>query len=70
MQDEGKLEVLPEALQQVARARLEHPGFTLSQLAETFTPPLSKSGLSHRIKKLERLAAELQARKANTTQDE
>ena len=70
LQDEGKLEALPEALQQVARARMENPGFTLSQLAETFTPPLSKSGLSHRIKKLERLAAELQARKANTTQDE
>ena len=70
LQDEGMLEVLPEALQQVAHARMDNPGYTLSQLAETFTPPLSKSGISHRIKKLETMAAELQARKANAIQDE
>lgn len=52
------LEALPEPLQEAARIRLEYPDLSLAALAECFVPPLSKSGLSHRIKKLEAIAKE------------
>ncbi len=51
---------LPEALQLAAKKRMEYPDMPLAQLAETFAPPLSKSGLSHRMKKIEAIAASLQ----------
>ena len=38
---------------------------SLAQLAALSQPPVSKSGLSHRMKKLESLAAELQKRRAD-----
>ncbi len=55
---------LPETLQQAAQKRMEYPDMPLAKLAEMFEPPLSKSGLSHRMKKIEALAANLQARQA------
>lgn len=70
LEAEGALETLPEPLQLAARKRLEHPGLTLAQLAQNFEPEISKSGLSHRLKKLENLAADLQRRKAEATQHE
>lgn len=70
LEAEGAVDTLPETLQEAARRRLENPGLTLAQLAKTFTPEISKSGLSHRIKKLETLAAELQERKAKALQNE
>ncbi len=70
LEAEGALESLSEPLQEAARKRMEHPGLTLAELAKTFTPEISKSGLSHRIKKLETIAADLQERKAKAAQDE
>lgn len=69
LQQQDALSALPEPLQQAARMRLEHPDESLAQLAAAFDPPLSKSGLSHRIRKLEDLAAQLRARKAEAQQD-
>ncbi len=60
LQKADMLKTLPEALQQAAKLRLEHPDESLAQLAERFIPPISKSGLSHRLKKLEALANNLQ----------
>lgn len=69
LQNEGVLETLPEALQQAARMRLAYPDDTLAEQAARFDPPRSKSGLSHQVKKLVTLAADLQARKADNKQD-
>lgn len=55
----GLLGTLPEPLQQAALARAEHPDLTLAELAAGMRPPVSKSGLSHRLKKLEETAAAL-----------
>ncbi len=60
LQKADMIKTLPEALQQAAKLRLEYPDESLAQLAEHFTPPISKSGLSHRLKKLEALANNLQ----------
>ena len=56
------LEALPEPLREAARLREEYPDLSLKELAARFDPPLSKSGLSHRIKKLEQLAKDLRER--------
>ena len=48
----GRLEQLPEKLRAHRRLRLEHPEATLSELAEMMDPPVTKSALNHRMRKL------------------
>ncbi|MCI2058548.1 MAG: DNA-binding protein WhiA [Oscillibacter sp.] len=55
----GLMEQLPDKLQQTAGARLENPELTLSELAEEFEPPITKSCLNHRLRKIMTLAEEL-----------
>ena len=52
LEKSGKLDRLPEKLQQTARLRLEHPELSLAQLAELCDPPVSKSCMNHRLRKL------------------
>ena len=54
----GVLGTLPEKLQTTARLRLAHPEATLAELAEMFSPPVSKSAINHRMRKLVELAKE------------
>ncbi len=56
--ESGAINDLPVKLQEVAVARLLQPELTLSELAATFDPPLTKSCLNHRIRKLMELAKE------------
>ncbi len=49
----------PETLMETVRLRLEYPDDTLSELASKFDPPISKPGLSHRLKKITELAESL-----------
>lgn len=51
---------LPEALRETAEFRLQNPDSTLSELALLHNPPITKSGLNHRLKKMIQLAGELQ----------
>ena len=62
LQEQGALETLPEVLQQAAAMRMENPDLSLTALCACFDPPVSKSGLSHRMKKLEALAEDLRRR--------
>lgn len=52
------LESLPPALREIAALRLEHPEVSLRELGELADPPLSKSAVYHRIRRLEELAEE------------
>lgn len=52
LREEERLEQLPQKLQETALMREKHPEMTLVQLAETFEPPLTKSCLNHRLRKL------------------
>jgi DNA-binding protein WhiA len=54
----GQLATLPEKLRETARVRLENPEDTLSQLAQQLDPPITKSALNHRLRKLMELAGE------------
>lgn len=48
----GVLDDMPDKLRQTAELREKHPELTLSELAEEFAPPISKSCLNHRLRKL------------------
>ncbi len=50
---------LSSDLQQLADLRVAYPELSLVQLGELLDPPLSKSGVNHRIRKLNQLAKEL-----------
>ena len=54
----GVLEKLPEKLRQTAELRVKNPELTLAELAEMFAPPVTKSCLNHRLRKLTDLAKE------------
>ena len=53
------LDALPPALREIASLRLEHPEVSLRELGELADPPLSKSAVYHRIRRLEELAEEV-----------
>ena len=55
----GKFEELPEGVQYIARLRLENPDVSLKELSEFTNPPISKSGVNHRLKKIHDIAEEL-----------
>lgn len=58
--DELKLlSSLPEELEKTARLKLKYPDLPLSALAAQMTPAISKSGLSHRLNKIEEIGARL-----------
>ena len=52
LEQSGVLVTLPEKLQEVANLRREHPADTLVQLAQRCNPPITKSALNHRLRKL------------------
>ena len=58
LEERAVLETLPEKLRQTAALRREYPETTLSELAELHEPPISKSAVNHRMRKLLSLAAE------------
>ena len=43
---------LPPALQEVARARAQYPDMSLEELGQTLSPPVGKSGVNHRMRRL------------------
>ena len=49
---------LPPALQAVARARLQAPDMSLEELGQTLEPPIGKSGVNHRMRRLMQFARE------------
>ena len=55
----GLISLLPDELEKTARFRMENRDMSLSQLAGAITPPISKSGLSHRLKKITEIAENL-----------
>lgn len=55
--DTRGLEAFPEALRETVQLRLAHPTDTLAELAQRFDPPISKPGLSHRLRKITEFAS-------------
>jgi DNA-binding protein WhiA len=53
------LENLPQQLQEIAQIRLAYPDTPLADLGQLLDPPIGKSGVNHRFKKLAAIAKEL-----------
>ncbi len=56
--DSGRFAQLPEELRAFAALRVENPDASLREFGEMFSPPLSRSAVNHRIKKLLAFAKE------------
>ncbi len=52
----GVFSELPEQLRQVAELRLEHTDMSLTEMGQLLSPPIGKSGVNHRLRKLVELA--------------
>ncbi len=57
------MEELPPALQDFIKLRVHNPDATLKELGELATPPLSKSAVYHRVRRIEQMAREVEQRK-------
>ncbi len=53
------LDSIPVQLQEIARLRLDYPDTALADLGQLLNPPIGKSGVNHRFKKLAAIAKEL-----------
>lgn len=56
---------LSENLREMANVRLEYPDATLKELGEYLVPPVGKSGVNHRLRKLSELADSIRGKVEN-----
>ena len=59
IRDTAGLDSLPENLKEMALLRLEYPEAALKELGTYLNPPVGKSGVNHRLRKLSAIAEEL-----------
>ncbi len=50
------LDKLPDNLRDIALLRIENPDISLKELGEMLNPPLGKSGINHRMRRIETIA--------------
>lgn len=56
------LDKLPESLRTVAELKRDNPELSLSALGKLLNPPISRSGVNHRLSKLTELAEEIESK--------
>ena len=59
IRDKCGLGQLPDNLREIAEIRLEYPDATLKELGEYLDPPVGKSGVNHRLRKLSEIAEKI-----------
>ncbi len=55
----GRYKELPEGLKQMAEVRVQYPNASLKELGDLMNPPIGKSGVNHRLRKLSEIADSL-----------
>jgi DNA-binding protein WhiA len=50
------IQALPAGLAEIITARLEYPEISLKELGGMMSPPISKSGVNHRLRKIHEIA--------------
>ena len=60
---------LSEGLSEIASRRLEQPEATLKELGEMLHPPVGKSGVNHRLRKLSGIAESLRKERERNVQE-
>jgi hypothetical protein len=53
------LKKLPPNLKEIAEIRMKYPDLSLKELGEMMNPPIGKSGVNHRLRRIEKIAEEL-----------
>ena len=53
-----KFETLPDTLKELANLRLQNPDLTYEELGKMLSKPIGKSGVSHRLEKISKIANE------------
>ncbi len=66
----GGFSKLPGGLADIAILRLAHPDASLKELGEMLQPPVGKSGVNHRLRKISQLAEELRQSKEEFNYDQ
>lgn len=59
------LSYLPAHLREIASVRVEQPDMPLKELGECLNPPLGKSGVNHRLRKISEIASDLRRNEYN-----
>ncbi|AKN32861.1 sporulation regulator WhiA [Clostridium carboxidivorans P7] len=59
IQKEIGLTRLPKNLREIAELRLNYPDESLKELGEMLNPPVGKSGVNHRLRRIEKIAEEV-----------
>lgn len=65
LQEQGKLKELSAQLQEMAALRMEYPEVPIKELGTLCSPPVGKSGVNHRLRRLEEAAKHLGYEKRN-----
>ncbi len=60
--EHGDKSCISDELRKFAEIRLENPEMSLRELGESVEPPLSRSGVNHRLKKLSEIATNLRSK--------
>ena len=55
------LDKLPKSLREIAEVRVDNPETSLSGLGELLNPPIGKSGVNGRLRKISELARKIRA---------
>lgn len=63
IRDNIGLAKLPPSLREVAELRLIHSDASLRELGQMLNPPIGKSGVNHRLRKLDKIAKDLKIKK-------
>lgn len=63
IKENNKFEELPEALKEMAEIREKNPDKSLLELGKLLANPIGKSGVNHRLKKIQEIAQELREEK-------
>jgi cell division protein WhiA len=59
IRDTKGLDYIPRNLREIANLRIEYEDLTLKELGEMLNPPVGKSGVNHRLRKIEQIAEDL-----------
>ena len=62
IESHGGLKQLHGGLKEIAQLRIEYPDATLKSLGEKVDPPIGKSGVNHRLRKIREYAERLRIR--------
>ena len=62
LKENGKFEKMDDGLKEIANLRLENPDMPLVELGKKLSTPIGKSGVNHRLRKIEEIANDLRSK--------